>query len=151
MLSAVRRRRLPDADRAPQAARNSNVRLLLVVFGLVILSRVGYQIAGVRFDASSLPWFWQYVDPVLLRFNLAESLWYLHSQPPAFNAFLGVVVGLFTGREALVFSIFYLFVGIGLLSGFVILLAERSGIIKRAGVAKNRSGKTGKSADPEHG
>lgn len=30
-----------------------------------------------------------------------------------------------------IFTIFYLMVGIGLLSGFVILLAERSGIIKR--------------------
>jgi voltage-gated potassium channel len=30
-----------------------------------------------------------------------------------------------------VFTIFYIIVGIGLLSGFVILLAERSGIIKR--------------------
>jgi len=30
-----------------------------------------------------------------------------------------------------IFTIFYLFVGIGLLSGFVILLAERSGILKR--------------------
>jgi len=29
------------------------------------------------------------------------------------------------------FTIFYIFVGIGLLSGFVILLAERSGLIKR--------------------
>ena len=30
-----------------------------------------------------------------------------------------------------IFTIIYLIVGIGLLSGFVILLAERSGIIKR--------------------
>jgi len=30
-----------------------------------------------------------------------------------------------------IFTIFYIIVGIGLLSGFVILLAERSGILKR--------------------
>jgi voltage-gated potassium channel len=30
-----------------------------------------------------------------------------------------------------IFTIFYIIVGIGLLSGFVVLLAERSGIIKR--------------------
>lgn len=29
-----------------------------------------------------------------------------------------------------IFTIFYIFVGIGLLSGFIILLAERSGLIK---------------------
>jgi hypothetical protein len=32
-----------------------------------------------------------------------------------------------------IFTIFYIFVGIGLLSGFVILLAERSGLIKKYG------------------
>lgn len=37
-----------------------------------------------------------------------------------------------------VFTIFYLLVGIGLISGFVVLLAERSGIIKR-NVADSRT------------
>lgn len=32
-----------------------------------------------------------------------------------------------------IFTIFYIFVGIGLLSGFVILLAERSGLINKYG------------------
>lgn len=35
-----------------------------------------------------------------------------------------------------IFTIFYIFVGIGLLSGFVILLGERSGLIKPS--SKNR-------------
>ncbi len=35
-----------------------------------------------------------------------------------------------------IFTIFYIFVGIGLLSGFVILLAERSGLIKKPREAK---------------
>ena len=124
MLSAVRRRRPRDAHRAPQAARHSNVRPLLVVFGLVILSRVGYHIAGIRFDASSLPWFWQFVDPALLKADLAGSLWHLHSQPPAFNALLGIVVNLFTGHEALVFAVYYLLVGLLFTATLFLLLRE---------------------------
>jgi hypothetical protein len=124
MLSAVRNRRLPDADRAPQATRPSAVRLLLLVFGLVILSRIGYHIAGVRFDGSSLSWFWQYVDPALLKANLAQSLWYLHSQPPAFNAFLGVVLNLFPGHEAVVFTVCYLLVGLGFTATLFLLQKE---------------------------
>lgn len=53
-------------------------------------SRVAAWAAGVRFDASSLPWFWQYVDPALLQHRLLQSVWYLHSQPPLFNLLLGV-------------------------------------------------------------
>jgi hypothetical protein len=95
-----------------------------VVFGLVILSRIGYHIAGVRFDASSLPWFWQYVDPALLKANLTQSLWYLHSQPPAFNALLGVVLNLFTGHETLVFTVFYLLIGLVLTAALFLVLRE---------------------------
>ena len=50
---------------------------------------------GVRFDGSSLGWFWQYVDPALLKAHLAQSLWYLHAQPPGYNLLLGVGLKLF--------------------------------------------------------
>jgi voltage-gated potassium channel Kch len=35
-----------------------------------------------------------------------------------------------------IFTIFYILVGIGLLSGFIVLLAERSGLVKRAGAKR---------------
>ena len=124
MLSAVRKRRPLSADRVSQAARHSSVKLLLVVFGLVVLSRIGYHIAGVRFDASSLPWFWQYVDPALLKADLAQSLWYLHSQPPAFNALLGVVLNLFTGHVTLVFTVFYVLIGLVFTTTLFLVLRE---------------------------
>lgn len=39
-----------------------------------------------------------------------------------------------------IFTIFYIIIGIGLLSGFIILLAERSGLIRRSHAEKlNRS------------
>ena len=58
-------------------------------------SRVWAWERGVRFDASSLNWFWQYVDPVLLKAHLLQSLWYLHSQPPGYNLLLGIGLKLF--------------------------------------------------------
>jgi voltage-gated potassium channel Kch len=45
-----------------------------------------------------------------------------------------------------IFTIFYILVGIGLLSGFVILLAERSGILKRP-AEKGKPAEAGK-AEP---
>jgi hypothetical protein len=96
----------------PLTARRSALRSLLAVVGVFTLSRIGYYIAGVRFDVSSLPWFWQFVDPALLKANLGQSLWYLHSQPPAFNLFLGVVVNLFPGHETLAFTTCYILLGL---------------------------------------
>jgi hypothetical protein len=57
-------------------------------------SRVVFYRVGIRFDVAPLFEFWQFVDPALLRDDLARSLFYLHSQPPLFNAFLGVVLKL---------------------------------------------------------
>ena len=37
-----------------------------------------------------------------------------------------------------IFTIFYIFVGLGLISGFVILLAERSGILKKNDFEKDK-------------
>ena len=123
MLSAVKNRR-PPVTPARQPAEHSTLKLLLVVIGLVIVSRVGYYIAGVRFDASSLPWFWQYVDPALLGANLAQSLWHLHSQPPAYNAFLGVVLSLFAGHETVIFTVCYLLIGLVFTATLFLLLKE---------------------------
>ena len=36
----------------------------------------------------------QYLDPLLLKSDLLKSLFYLHSQPPIFNLFLGIVLKL---------------------------------------------------------
>ncbi len=64
-------------------------RWLLAVIAMFLLSRSAAMAAGVRFDASPLGYFLQYLDPHLLRARLGESLWYLHSQPPLFNLLLG--------------------------------------------------------------
>ncbi|MBN2464216.1 hypothetical protein JXD38_01135, partial [candidate division WOR-3 bacterium] len=124
MLSTVHKRRPRSLSVASQAARHPPPGPLLAAVGLVITSRVAYHIAGVRFDASSLPWFWQYIDPALLKANFTQSLWYLHSQPPGFNFFLGAVIALFPGHEPVVFAISYLLAGLILTAALYLLFDE---------------------------
>lgn len=59
--------------------------IFLVVHGL-------YFRVGVRFQTDPLQDYWQYLDQELLRTRLGESLFYLHTQPPLFNLFLGLVL-----------------------------------------------------------
>ncbi len=68
-------------------------------------------VSGVRFDARPLGRFMQYLDPALLRTRLSESLFYLHSQPPLFNLFLGLVLKLHSGWQLPVFQALYLMFG----------------------------------------
>ena len=67
---------------------------LLVILATFALSRLALYSAGVRFDASTLSWYHQYIEPALLRDRLFESLLNLHSQPPGFNLALGLALKL---------------------------------------------------------
>ncbi|PKQ28281.1 MAG: hypothetical protein CVT63_03545 [Candidatus Anoxymicrobium japonicum] len=87
-------------------------RLALYLVAVFALFQALYFALGVRFDGSSLPWFWQYLDPALLRTRLLESVLYLHSQPPLFNLFLGIVLKLAPDREMLLFQAIYLVCGL---------------------------------------
>ena len=71
------------------------MRRLVLYLGVgFVVSRAAYWAAGVRFDATPLDYFWQYLDPALLRMDLLRSCFYLHCQPPFFNMFLGAVLKL---------------------------------------------------------
>jgi len=59
------------------------------------LIRLGYHaLYGVEFDASSLRWFWQYIDPALLQDDALRSILLHHAQPPLFNALLALALKL---------------------------------------------------------
>ncbi len=91
---------------------SSQTGLWLVVTAF-ILSRIIYYVCfDVRFDASPLIWFWQYIDPQLLQNNLLQSLWYMHSQPPLFNLFLGLVLKIFPVHFVAAFHWIYLMMGL---------------------------------------
>jgi hypothetical protein len=64
--------------------------VLAAVIATFAAARLVAYAAGVRFDLSPLPEYWQYIDPELLRTRLVESLFYLHSQPPLYNLQLGL-------------------------------------------------------------
>ena len=57
--------------------------------GAFVVSRMVYAALGVRFDASPLGTYWQYVDAELLRDDLWRSLWFMHAQPPLYNLLVG--------------------------------------------------------------
>ena len=92
-----------------------------------VVSRVGYAAAGIRFDASPLNGFWQFLDPVLLRHDLLRSCFYLHSQPPFFNLFVGAMLQTFPGSESQALQSAYL-LGSFLLCASVLLLQMRLGV-----------------------
>ena len=75
------RRKLPSIGRLPL--------LLILVFAA---SRLIYFAAGVRPDTSPIDYYWQYIDPALLRDHLWQSLLYLREQPPGFNLYLGLAL-----------------------------------------------------------
>jgi hypothetical protein len=98
-----------------------------VVVAAFALSRVGYYAAGVEFDSSPLGGYWQYIDPPLLRERLLESLWHLHSQPPLYNLFLGLVLKAAGGDYELFFQLVYLAAGL-LLAVLLYRLMRRLGV-----------------------
>jgi hypothetical protein len=57
------------------------------------LSRLIGFACGVTFHHPSDTW--QLLDPQLLEHDLLPSLYHLHTQPPLFNAYVGVLLGLF--------------------------------------------------------
>jgi hypothetical protein len=82
--------------------------------GTFAAAHVFYYWLGVRFDDTSLAWYWQYLDPALLQRKLLQSVFYLHSQPPLFNLFLGAVLKISGGDGRPAFQLAYLAAGLTL-------------------------------------
>ena len=88
--------------------KNKVIFILLAIF---IITRIGYYKIGVRYDDSTIDSFWQYLDLGLLKENLFESLFYLHSQPPFFNLILGITLKLFPESYGGAFHFLYMLMG----------------------------------------
>lgn len=93
----------------------NNIRPALLITLVFVVSRVIFYLAGVRFDLTPLNGI-QMIDPVLLKENLLQSLFYLHGQPPLFNLFVGIVLKLFPESYPAVFH------GLFMLTGYFIAL-----------------------------
>jgi hypothetical protein len=101
------------ARRFQPPLKYSTLTLKYWLAGLFLIINLFYYFLGVRFDYTPIYYFAQFIDTNLLKSNLFESLFYLHSQPPLFNFFLGVILNFFPDNLQLVFSLIYL--GCGLL------------------------------------
>ena len=77
---------------------------------LFILVHAVYYALGFRFDRTTLIEVMHYLDPEMLRTRLAESLWYMHIQPPLFNLFTGLVLKI-TPESPYLFQLIFLAFG----------------------------------------
>lgn len=100
---------------------------LTILGSVYVASRFLWRAMGVRFDVEPLEFYWQYVDPALLRHDFWRSLFYLEQQPPAFNFFLGAVLRLFPNKPDTAFYIAYLLLGL-LLSLSLFALMRRMNV-----------------------
>lgn len=100
--------------------------VVLVFGGSEMLASV----LGVRFADETLGTLYQYLDPAVLRGDLLRGLYYLHSQPPFFNLFLGVVLKLYPRASASAFSAIFGALALGLLLGLAWML-RRLGVRDR--------------------
>src|SRR6202046_3395240 len=85
--------------------------LLAMAFAV---SRLGYYLLGVRFDARPCLYYYQFIDPELLKHRLFQSLFYLHIQPPGWNLYTGAVLKFFPTFYPSVFHSLYLLLGLGI-------------------------------------
>jgi hypothetical protein len=56
------------------------------------------------FRIDYLPWLNQLLDVEILKYNLLEGLYYLHSTPPLYNAFVGVMLKAYPSEAMLAFA-----------------------------------------------
>ncbi len=93
--------------------RGPSVRWGAVIVGVAfVVSGIWYHARGIRFDISTIPYFDQLLDPVLLRTRLWQSLFYLHGQPPLFNLLTGVALKLEPDTPQLLLKPVFLLAGL---------------------------------------
>ena len=97
---------------------------LAVIVAVFAASRIAAYAAGIRLDPDPLTWYWQYVEPALLKERLLESLFYLHSQPPLFNLFLGLTVKAFPASYDTALQVEFIAMGLVSTLAFYVLLTQ---------------------------
>lgn len=95
-----------------------------LVAGYVATRLLARSLFGIEFDDNPLIWFWQYIDPVLLRDDALGSVWYLHSQPPLWNLFLAGVTKTCGASSRACFSAAFSGFGLALHLGLFALMLQ---------------------------
>lgn len=78
-----------------------------------VLSRWFYLRAGLHFDNTPPRYYYQFIDPELLKHRLLESLWYLHGQPPLFNLLTGLLYQFFSPQSR-IYQLLFLVLGLAI-------------------------------------
>jgi hypothetical protein len=95
---------------------------MLRIVLLVVVTRIVFYMVGVRYDAN-IGALIHVADSELLRTDLLRTLYYLHTQPPLFNAVLGLAMKASAGHWGLVLMMLWLVLGLcALLSLHMLML-----------------------------
>lgn len=98
-------------------SKPAQLKPFLYIAVIFVFSRYLFFGVGVRFDTTPLEYSWQLLDPYLLKNDLLRSLFYLHSQPPLFNFYVGMILKIFPQNFV------YVFHTVSFLSGLVLALS----------------------------
>jgi hypothetical protein len=109
---------------ASQPARPRKPGLLIYGWVLVIFvaSNSLAQALGIELADNAIGNLYQYLDPEILRHDLARGLYYLHAQPPLFNLFLGSILKVFPRASTEAFAVAFGAMSLGLLLGMTWLM-----------------------------
>lgn len=100
---------------------------LALIAAVFVLSRFIYSSLGVSFDSAPRLFYWQIIDPVLLRDAPWQSLFYLRNQPPALNVLIAIGTHLFPEHPGRAFYPIYMAMGLAL-AVCLFLLLDRLGV-----------------------
>ena len=98
----------------------------LSAFLAFLLSLLLARYLQIRFVYEVIPVMWQYLDVTILRDDLLSGLYSLHSQPPLFNFFLGIVIQLAGNYTPQVLAFLFQGMVLGILCGIAYLLEKRN-------------------------
>lgn len=87
-----------------------------LLLGCFVLSRALFYATGVTFDLRPLASSWQLLDPVLLRNQLLESVFYMAGQPPLYNLLIGAFLKLSPDASTLALLLRGVYAGLSLLT-----------------------------------
>lgn len=109
-------------------------RALVQLSAIFVASRAAAMFAGVRFDAADLASFWHFAPQHLLETRLAETVFYLHFQPPLFNLYLGCVLKAFGSWSTVAFGASFFLLGLATALGLYVFM-RRVGVGARLALA----------------
>lgn len=121
--------RLVERSRAKWRRGAVGYQTALIWFGVYVLVCS----SGQRFDTSYLGFGWQLIPWDILSSDPWRSLWYLHVQPPLWNAALGISAWVSPMSDATTLQILMAFFGV-VLAGASAMLAHRLGLGRRSAI-----------------